>query len=127
MAEKEQFNEILEEMLGLAGVPLNEQEDEEKENVPGDQEAPAANDAADDEEGSEEEGPEEPDEELQDEWEKTISTAGKFKIQWTDNYVYVWYRNKRSQKIAIPPKLKPQRARVSNLLNKILSHVEEVS
>lgn len=125
MAEKRQFNEILEEMLDLAGVPLNEQDEEEKENVPGEEEA-ADNPAADDEDG-EEEAAEEPDEELQDEWEKTISTAGKFKIQWTDNYVYVWYRNKRSQKITIPPKLKPQRARVSALLNKILSHVEEVS
>lgn len=123
MANK--FRETLEEMLDLAGVPLDEQEEDDEENVPNNQEAPDADDA--DDEGGEEAVDAEPDEELQDEWEKSISTAGKFKIQWTDNYVWVWYKNKRSQKIAIPPKLKPHRAKISAMLNKILSHVEEVS
>lgn len=117
MAEKQKFNDILEEMLDLAGVPLNEQDDEEEQD---------AEDQADVEVDAEEEDGA-ADEELQDKWEADITSKGKFKIEWTDSYVWVWYKNQRSEKIAIPPKLRPYRALVSSFLNKIVSWVEEKS
>lgn len=116
-----EFKDALEEMLDLAGVPLNEADDEEENDT---EDQGASGDEAGTSGG---EGSNASDEELQDKWEKTISSAGTFKIEWTDNYVWVWYKNKRSQKIPIPPKLKPQRNRISSFLDKILSHVEEMS
>lgn len=118
---KQGYNEMLEEMLDLAGVPLDEQ-DEDEEDV--EAEAEPQEDEAGEAEAEDDEGR---DEELQDRWEAQISSGGKFKIEWTDSYIWVWYKNKRSDRIAIPARLKPYRSAVSSLFQKIINHIEEKS
>jgi len=129
MAQKDKYSVILEEMLELAQVPLEEQDDEEgdedKVEIPKISDVRKARDNKDDEEPKEDD--DEPEEELHDEWEKDFKTGSKFKIQIHENYIYVWYRNKRSPKIQIAPKLRPYRNLFSELIEKILSHVEKVS
>lgn len=117
MPKKEKFNQILEEMLDLAGVPLSEQEDDEEENKTDVEVEPEDQEDQEDQE----------DEELQDKWEVNISSRGTFKIEWTDSYVWVWYKNKRSDKIAIPAKLRPYRSVLSSFLNKLFIWLEETS
>jgi hypothetical protein len=124
MKKEETFQEVLDEMLDLAGVPLTEQDEEEK---PAEAEAEAEKEEAPEEGGEEEKKDEEPEEELKDEWEKDFRTGSKFKIQIHENYIYVWYRNKRSAKLQVPPKLRPYRDLFSELMEKILAHVEKVS
>ena len=129
MAQKDKYSVILEEMLELAQVPLEEQDDEEgdEDKIPKISDVRKARDNKDDEEPKEEDDDDEPEEELHDEWEKDFKTGSKFKIQIHENYIYVWYRNKRSPKIQIAPKLRPYRNLFSELIEKILSHVEKVS
>jgi len=128
MAQKDNYNVILEEMLELAQVPLNE-EDEDEFSMPKTPDVKKDKDTKDDDDESKEddEKSDEPEEELHDEWEKDFRTGSKFKIQVHENYIYVWYRNKRSPKIQIAPKLRPYRDLFSELFEKILSHVEKVS
>lgn len=127
MAQKDNYDIILEEMLDLAGVPLDEAEDNDAEAF-----KTAAKDVIDEPEDSDEpksssDNDSEAEGELEDSWEKEFRTGSKFKIQIHDNYIYVWYRNKRSQKIKVPPKLKPYRALYSSLFEKILAHVQKAS
>lgn len=130
MAQKDNYNVILEEMLKLAQVPLNEEEgeeegDEDEFSMPNIEKEKDKD--IDDKESKDDEKSDEPEEELHDEWEKDFRTGSKFKIQVHENYIYVWYRNKRSPKIQIAPKLRPYRNLFSTLFEKILSHVEKVS
>jgi len=131
MAQKDKYDVMLEEMLELAQVPLDEQDeegDEDKVRMPKIPDVKKAKDKEDDEEPKEDdEKPDEPEEELHDEWEKDFRTGSKFRIQVHENYIYVWYRNKRSPKIQIAPKIRPYRNLFSALFEKILSHVEKVS
>lgn len=138
--EKQKFVDVLKEQLQLAGIPLEEEQisdnalseapkkelppmpDEEEPFGPEPEEEPKAK--------PEKEEPEEepePEEELADKWEIDIKTSSKFKFEMHENYIYVWYRNKRSDKIQIPTRLRGMRKLVSELFNKILSHVEKVS
>lgn len=123
MASNEQYRELLEEMLDLAGVPLNEQDEEDEEKAADDQEE-AEEKAADDQEEADDQ---EDDEELADRWSVQISTGSKMEIEFHETYVYVWYRNRRSQKISIPQKLRQRIGDVSSFFNQLLSHVEKVS
>ena len=128
---QEKYEDVLQEMLELAQVPLTEAEDDEDETgeddlgmpkIPG-PDAPGD----DEEEKDDDEKSDEPEEELQDQWEKDFRTGSKLKIEFHENYIYVWYRNKRSPKIQIPPILRKNRKMVSELFEKILAHVEKVS
>lgn len=131
MAQKDNYNVILEEMLELAQVPLNEEDEEGDEDEFSMPKTPDVKKDTEDDDDKESEKDEkesdEPEEELHDEWEKDFRTGSKFKIQVHENYIYVWYRNKRSPKIQIAPKLRPYRDLFSELFEKILSHVEKVS
>lgn len=121
MANK--HRELMEEMLKLAGVPLSEQEDEDQEEMPAaEQPEPEA-----EVEKETDDADQDSTEELSDEWEITISTGSKLKVEWHNTYLYVYYKNKRSEKISIPSKLRQNSKLVSNLFHKILSHVERVS
>lgn len=131
MASNEQYRELLEEMLDLAGIPLSEKEEED--DAADDQDG-ADEKAADDQDGAdekaaddEEEDEESSDEELADRWSVQISTGSKMEIEFHETFVYVWYRNRKSQKISIPQKLRQRIGDVSTLMNQILSHVEKVS
>jgi hypothetical protein len=116
-----EYKELMEEMLDLAGIPLDEaEEDEEEEPTEGEPEE------GEPEEGEDEEEPEE-DKELADTWEVKISVGSTMKIKWYDTYLYVWYKEKKSPRIKIPQKLIKYREEISNLLNKIMSYVERVS
>ena len=119
---KENYSKLLEEMLELADVPINEQDDEDEED---NKEA----DAEDEEKGKEAEDEKDDDkeEELLDEWEKQIKTGSTLRIQFHTNYIYVWYRNKKSNRIMIPQKLRPYKDLVSSLFEDVLSHVETTS
>jgi hypothetical protein len=128
------YNEILEEMLDLAGVPLTEQDKEEAEEEPEVDQPEAEEPEPEPEPEAEEPAPKKeepkdkkPEEELHDEWEKKIRTGSTFKVQIHENYLYVWYRNKKSQKIAIPPKLREHREVISSFLESIFDHIEKVS
>lgn len=122
-------------MLELAKCPPIEEQEKDDEtdlDIPPaapkpDEEEPEAEEPVKPKKEKEEKKDDEPEEELQDEWEKDIRTSSKFKIQIHENYIYVWYRNKKSQKIQVPAKLKPYSDLVSGLLEKIMAHVEKVS
>ena len=132
---QEKYDVLLEEMLDLAQVPrVDEAEDDEKDDTGEDEfgmpKLPGTDDADkkdDDEESKDDEKSDEPEEELHDEWEKDLRTGSKFRIEFHENYVYVWYRNKRSAKIQIPPVLRKNKKLVSELFEQIMSHVEKVS
>lgn len=124
MAQKDSYDIILEEMLDLAGVPLDEADDDAEAFKAA---AKGVINGPEDSEDDSEKKDNEPEAELEDSWEKEFRTGSKFKIQIHENYIYVWYRNKRSQKIKVPPKLKPYRALYSSLFEKILAHVEKAS
>jgi hypothetical protein len=126
MASNEQYRELLEEMLDLAGIPLNEADDEEGDAT-GEEEPEQDQKAADDAGADDNPDEEESDEELADKWSVQISTGSKMEIEFHDTYIYVWYRNRKSEKISIPQKLRQRIGEVSSLFNKILSHVEKVS
>jgi hypothetical protein len=104
MSKKNEFNKTLFEMLELAG--LTEEEDM-------DSDMDSENDSNDGE--------------LHDEWSTKINSRGDFKIEFFDNFVYVYYKNKRSQRIKIDPKLKPYKKLISNFINKIFNHIEKMS
>jgi len=127
----DEYKTILEEMLdlALAGVPLDEQEKKEDEKVdePEGKELETEPEEPVEPEATKGKEDEEPEEELHDEWEKKIRTGSNFKIQIHENYLYVWYRNKKSAKIQIPPKIRQYRELFSSLLDKIMSHMEKVS
>jgi hypothetical protein len=76
-----------------------------------------------------EEGEEEPkdSEELHDTWTVAIKTGGKFKFEMYENYFYVWYRSKKSERIDIPPKFKAFRKEMAKLFNEIMTYVEKAS
>lgn len=132
---QEKYEEVLQEMLELAQVPLNEAEEDEEsgEDEFGMPKLPAGDAPEDDDkekkddDDEDDEKSDEPEEELQDQWEKDFRTGSKLKIEFHENYIYVWYRNKRSPKIQIPPVLRKNRKMVSELFEKILAHVEKVS
>jgi hypothetical protein len=121
MAEKQDFQEFLEEMLDLAQVPLTEQDEEGVEDVEdkGDEEAA--------EESPDEKKDETPEEELSDTWEITVGTPGTVKVEWHETYLWVWYRKRKSEKMQIPNKLRPYRKQLAEFMHKILSYVERVS
>jgi len=139
MAQDEKYNVLLEEMLELANVPLNEAEDDEDDKADDDSGLPKIPDTdiekALDKEGDkddkddeeDDEKSDEPEEELKDQWEKDFRTGSKFRIEFHENYAYVWYRNKRSPKLQIPDLLRKNKKLVSEFFEKILSHVEKVS
>lgn len=94
------------------GKKREEPEDKEKEEEP--------------EEKEEEEEPED-EEELHDTWEVSIKTGGKFKFEMYENYFYIWYRSKKSERIEIPAKFKAMRKEMARLFNKIMIYVEKAS
>lgn len=134
---QDKYNVLLDEMLELAEIPLNEAEDDEEAGddevgmpkiSPSDiEKALGKEDDEDDKEKDDDEKSDEPEEELEDQWEKDFRTGSKFRIEFHENYVYVWYRNKRSSKIQIPDLLRKNKKLVSELFEKLLSHVEKVS
>jgi hypothetical protein len=73
------------------------------------------------------EEPEEEDGELHDTWTVNIKTGGKFKFEMYENYFYVWYRSKKSERIEIPPKFKAMRKEMAKLFNEIMTYVEKAS
>ena len=117
MANKEEFSELIEEILDLAGVPFTEADEPEVDELT-DEEPKEDNPEKEDKE---------PEEELSDDWEITIGTTGTIKVEWHESYVYVWYRKRKSEKMQIPNKLRPYKDEVSEFMNKILSYVERVS
>lgn len=125
------YDALLEEMLELADIQINEADEDEVDTMAVEPEADDAKDEPADSEDKDSEDDEkksdEPEEELTDEWEKDFKTGSKFKIQIHENYAYVWYRNKKSPKIKISPKLKPYKSLVSSFLEEVLSHVEKAS
>lgn len=136
MAQKEKYDVLLEEMLSLANVPLNEQGEEEEEGegeatqeLPkiSDKDIEKALDQDNKEDDEDDKKSDEPEEELHDEWEKEFRTGSKFRIEFHQNYAYVWYRNKRSGKIQIPDLLRKNKKLLSGFMEKVLSHVEKVS
>lgn len=120
MAEKQEFQQFLEEMLDLAKVPLTEQDEEEPKDEE-EAEEPKA------EENPDEKKDEKPEEELADTWEITIGTTGTIKIEWHETYLWVWYRKRKSGKMSIPDRLRPYRKQLSEFIHEILSYVERVS
>jgi cobalamin biosynthesis protein CobT len=95
------------------GKKRGEPEEAEEEEEPEDKEEP--------------EEKEEDEEELHDTWEISIKTGGKFKFEMYENYFYVWYRNKKSERIEIPAKFKAMRKELARLVNKIMTYVEKAS
>jgi len=155
--DKTRARATLEELLDLAGVPQPElfenrgQQEEieadyieedlsEADDEPGeepDEEEPEAEpmkapkrkgepDDDDEEEPEEKEAPEDK-EELHDTWTVTIKTGGKFKFEMYENYFYIWYRSKKSERIDIPPKFKAFRKEMAKLFNEIMTYVEKAS
>lgn len=103
MANKEKFEELFEEMLGLAQVPLEEQEDEE--------EKPAEEPEAADKEPAEEKPEEEPEDEegeegeLADEWKMKIGNY-TLEIKWIASYKRMSIRFRGPKKyMEVPRKL----------------------
>ena len=100
---KEKFDELFEEMLNLAQVPLKEQDEEEKPGddavIPGDEEP-----AGDDKESEEEEG------ELSDEWKIKIANF-VLSMKWLNNYRRVGIKFRGPTKyMDVPKKLVVQEA-----------------
>jgi len=139
MAPNEKYAEFLKEQLELSGVQLSEAEPEDddfgsmpmpdvdKEPEDKKKEEQKNKEDKEDKDDKEEKKNEKPESELADSWEIDVGTAGKIKFDMHENYMYMWYRNRRSNKIMIPSKLRPYAKVVSELFNELLSHVEKVS
>ena len=136
MAPDEKYVEFLKEQLELSGVQLSEAEPEDddlgsipmsdtsmEDDKPEEKEKKDDKDKKDDKE----EKNKKPESELEDSWEIEVGTAGKIKFDMHENYMYIWYRNRRSTKIMMPSKLRPYAKQVSELFNSLLDHVEKVS
>lgn len=132
------MKELMEEMLSLAGVPLNEADEEEDQDPDLDsdqnsfdpeeminakpEEKPAKKDN-----GTQEKEKKEDEEELSDEWTANIASGGELKIKLHSTYLYVTYKGRKSEMIKIPEKLVPMAKPISKLFNTIMNHVEKVS
>jgi hypothetical protein len=127
--DENSFEEILQEQLELSGVLVDEAEEDDEPEDQYDILRNAKGVEKEEEKPKEdkEEKDDEPEEELADEWEINVKTSSKFKFEMHENYIYVWYRQRRSQKIPIPPRLRQTRELMSKLFNDMLSHVEKVS
>lgn len=137
--EKEKYVEFLKEQLELSGIPLEEAAKDEKPagtdalaatpEKPADEKEPAEKDEPEEKKDKEAEKDQEkePETELADSWEIDIKTSSKFKFEMHENYIYVWYRSRRSEKIPIPTRLRPMSKPMSELFNKMMSHIEKVS
>jgi hypothetical protein len=126
----------MEEMLNLAGVPLEEQDDEEQDDDQDDQrqEKPTARpgvekefDDDDDDDEDDEEQEEEDDEELIDQWDASIDSVGKVEVEFHETHVNVTYKGKESKTIEVPHNFRSDVQGLSEFVNQILSHVERVS
>ena len=137
--EKEKYVEFLKEQLELSGIALDEAPKDEKgaspfdvpPEEPADKEEPKPETKDEPEEKKDKEAEKdqekEPETELADSWEIEIKTSSKFKFEMHENYIYVWYRSRRSDKIPIPTRLRAMSKPVSELFNKMMSHIEKVS
>jgi len=121
----EEYNETLKEQLELAGVPLEEAEP--TVDVPDETDLEGGFGAKETPEEKEEPEKDENDGEINDEWSSKINSKGEFKIEFYNNFVYVYYKNRRSQRISIDPKVKPYKKIVSKFVNKIFDHIEKKS
>ena len=124
----EEYNELLTEQLELAGILLDEAD--EKIDIPDDEpddELDAEIESDEYEEDEEDKKDKENKGEIKDQWESKINSKGDFKIELYDNFIYAYYKNRRSQKISIDPKIKPYKKIVSEFINKILGHIEKTS
>jgi hypothetical protein len=125
----------MEEMLNLAGVPLEEQDDEEQDDDQDDQrqEKPTARPGVekefddDDDDEDDEEQEEEDDEELIDQWDASIDSVGKVEVEFHETHVNVTYKGKESKTIEVPHNFRSDVQGLSEFVNQILSHVERVS
>lgn len=131
----DKYRETLNEMLELSGLPEDSELDEEnsllteakeKEDDKAEEE-PEIEEPEEKKEKEEKDSSDEEEEELGDTWEINVKTAGKFKFEMFENYLYVYYRNKKSEKIEIPSRLRSLRREMASLFNKILTHVENAS
>lgn len=130
----EKYNETLKEQLELAGVPIEEAKlvDDETdletdlESGFGAEETPETPETPEETKKEEPEKDEE-DGEINDEWSSKINSKGEFKIEFYNNFIYVYYKNRRSQRISIDAKLKPYKKIVSKFVNKIFDHIEKKS
>ena len=146
--DKKNYSNTLSELLELSGIKIEEEIEEELSHIdeaapeePEGMEEPEEDDEksathhkrsgakeiepSPEEEAGEEE--EEEEEELADTWEIQIKTGSKLKFEMFENYLYIWYRNRKSPRIDISSKIRPQRKIVAALFNKILTYVEKVS
>jgi hypothetical protein len=117
------FKSTLNELLELAGLPINEQEGEEKEEE-GEVDTEVELDKKETDKLSKEE---ETDEELIDSWDVSIDSVGTIKVEFHESEVTVTFKNKESETVDIPNNLKKDVDKISKLFNKILSYVERVS
>jgi len=121
------YNELLDEMLKLAGIPLNEKDDEkvnteiDKEDVKKYQSEP------DESTDSEDEKDNETDEELVDKWDASIDSTGKVEVEFHESAVTVNFKDRENISIDIPNTLRNDVDKVSKLFNKIMSYIERVS
>jgi hypothetical protein len=133
--EKEKYVEFLKEQLELSGIPLEEAPKDEKAmdalaplpEEPAGKEEPKDEPEEKKDKEAEKDQEKEPETELADSWEIDIKTSSKFKFEMHENYIYVWYRSRRSDKIPIPTRLRAMSKPVSELFNKMMSHIEKVS
>lgn len=119
------YKEMFEELLDLSGIkpdylteadePKDDDKEEKPESAPEPEDDKSKGDEKDDEE------------ELGDTWEINIKSGGKFKFEMYENYLYVWYRSKKSERIDLPSKLRPLRKEMAKMFNEILSYVEKAS
>lgn len=129
------YNELLGEMLNLAGIPINEQDneaevdteieldkDEVKKYSTGSNKTDKDSDKKkkkDDEKDS--------DEELVDQWDSSIDSTGKVEVEFHESSVTVKFKDRESSSIEIPSTLRNDVEKVSKLFNKIMTHIERVS
>lgn len=123
------YKETLDEMLKLAGVPLNEQDDEAEVDTEVEVDKEKVKKYSSDDKESEKEEPEEEetDEELVDKWEASIDSTGKVNVEFHESSITVSYKDRESTSIEVPSSLRNEVDKVSKLFNKIISHIERVS
>ena len=129
MKKRNEAKDLLQEMLELADIKRDylSEDDEDKEDVAddfSDIEIPDSTDMASEKDQDKDKGDKG---EIKDEWKVSINAGGEFKIEFYDNFVYCFYKNKRSKRIKIDPKLKPYKKLVSEFTNNILTFIEKKS
>lgn len=137
---QEDYQGLMEEMLNLAGVPLEEQDDEQKDQGQDDQEqgnsskpekpskpSKPSSDEDEEEEDEEEEEEEEDDEELIDQWDASIDSVGEVEVEFHETYLNVTYKGKESKTIEVPHNFRSDVQGLSEFVNQILTHIERVS